>query len=147
MAPCYVCEETITDVDKCIGCSACKKWAHKVCVYMSKVGKSDLPHVNWVCTHCLDLLKFYIREGASIKKKLDTYCKTVEDKLDDVASKVESVQTMMTKVEKIADQPVLSPPQFSASPTSYANVTKKHLLVVKSTDNTQKATDKKRCDI
>ena len=138
---CYHCEDFV-EADKAIGCSGCKKWAHRKCVYMEKVGKNDLQHVNWICTPCLDTLKFYLREGKSINKKLDTYCKAVEEKLDDVVSKVESVQTMMTKVEKIADQPTLSPPQFSP-PTSYANVTKKHLLVVKSTDNTQKATDKK----
>ena len=106
---CYHCEDFV-EADKAIGCSGCKKWAHRKCVYMEKVGKNDLQHVNWICTPCLDTLKFYLREGKSINKKLDTYCKAVEEKLDDVVSKVESVQTMMTKVEKIADQPTLSPP-------------------------------------
>ena len=109
---------------------------------MHGLPKKDVERVNWVCTPCLDKLKFYLSEGESFNKKLDKYHKDIEEKLHDVDSKVESVKDMLTKVEKIAEQ---STPSFSSPscPSTYAGVTKKHLLVVQSTVNTQKATEKK----
>ena len=140
MAFCYQCsDDVMAHASDAIGCSACQKWAHKKCVHMSGVQKKDLERVNWICTPCLDKLKFYLREGESIIKKIDNCHKSLEKKLHDVDSKVESVKEVLDKVEK-KPTPSLSPPQ--GSPT-YASITKKHLLIVKSTDNTQKATEKK----
>ena len=50
---------------------------------------------------------------------------------------------VLTKVEKIAEQPTSSfSPSFPPL-KSYASVSKKHLLIVKSTVDSQKATEKK----
>ena len=145
---CYECNEVV--LTDCIGCCSCSKWAHKKCAHLGSLPKKDVEKVNWVCTPCLDLLKFYLKEGQSICKKIDNYRKEVNEKLEDVNSKVDSVQETLSKVEKLAEKssPVPPSPPSSSSPVTYANVAKKHLLVVKSTDSTQKATEKKHeiCD-
>ena len=110
---------------------------------MHGVPKRDVERVNWVCTPCLDKLKFYLSEGESFNKKLDKYHKDIEEKLQDMDSKVESVKDVLTKVEKIAEQSSSSFSPPSSCPSTYADVAKKHLLVVQSTINTQKATEKK----
>ena len=115
---------------------------------MHGLPKRDVERVNWVCTPCLDKLKFYLSEGESFNKKLDKYHKDIEEKLQDMDSKVESVKDVLTKVEKIAEQSTSSFSPPSSCPSTYAGVAKKNLLVVQSTVNTQKATEKKNeiCD-
>ena len=67
--------------------------------------------------------------------------KSIVGKLQNVDSKVESVQNVLTKVEKIAEKSVSSSP---TTPSTYAGAAKKHLLIVKSTVDTQKAIEKKK---
>ena len=140
---CYHCSELILSASDTIGCSGCQNWAHRKCVYMTSISRKEIEHVNWVCTPCLGKLKFYLSEGETIIKKLDKLQNSIEEKLHDVDSKVESVKEVLTKVEKIAEKPTSSfSPSFSP-PSTYAGVAKKHLLVVKSTDSSLKATEKK----
>ena len=141
-ARCYECRNVVMDDDRAIGCSACYGWAHKKCVYMGSLSKKDIENVNWVCSPCLAKLKFYLREGGFIKK-LDDLRVSLEEKLGEVNSKVDQAQEVLIKVEKIAEQPTSS---FSPSfplPMSYESVTKKHLLIVKSMVDSQKATERK----
>ena len=138
---CYECSELVIEEGNAIGCSACHKWAHKKCAHINSLSKSDLKQVNWICTPCLDILKYHLREGQTVIKQLDAYQEKVQKKLDEIDSKMESVNDMMTKVEKSITQPMSLPPPLA--PPSYANAAKKHLLVLKSTDDSQKATDRK----
>ena len=138
----YECRNVVMDDDRAIGCSACPEWAHKKCVHMGSLSKKDTEHVNWVCSLCLTKLRLYLREGG-VTKKLENLRVSLEEKLGEVNSKVDQVQEVLTKVEKIAEQPTSSfSPSFPPI-KSYASVSKKHLLIVKSTVDSQKATEKK----
>ena len=68
---------------------------------------------------------------------------SLEIKIGEVNSEVDEAQVALNNVQKIAEQPpsVFSPP--APPPVSYANATKKHLLVVKSTVDSMKASEKK----
>ena len=141
-ARCYECRNVVMDDDRAIGCSACPEWAHKKCVHMGSLSKKDTEHVNWVCSPCLTKLRLYLREGG-VTKKLENLRVSLEEKLGEVNSKVDQVQKVLIKVEKIAEQPTSSfSPSFPPL-KSYASVSKKHLLIVKSTVDSQKATEKK----
>ena len=142
MALCYECNEYVSS-DDAIGCSACQKWAHKKCAHMNSLNKKDVPRINWVCTPCLDKLKFYLLQGESINQKFDKYHKSIEEKLEDVDSKVKQVLTEVEKNAGKSSSSSSSPSASSPPPSSYAKALKKHLLVVKSTDNAQKATERK----
>ena len=141
-ARCYECRNVVFDDDRAVGCSACPGWAHKKCVHMGSLSKKDTDHVNWVCSPCLNKLKLYLREGG-VTKKLDDLRVSLEGKMSEVNSKVDQVQEVLTKVEKIAEQPTSSFSPSFPPPQSYASVSKKHLLIVKSTVDSQKATEKK----
>ena len=98
-----------------------------------KNSKSYLTDNIWyICNKCKN-------SDQSLNKRLDKYHKNIEEKLHDVHSKVESVREVLNKVEKFAEQPTSS----SSPPSTYPGVVKKPLLVVKSMDNTQKATEKR----
>ena len=139
--PCYVCNDFV-DEGSAIGCSACLKGAHRKCVNANSLSKTDLKSINWVCTPCLDKFKNYLREGQTVIKRLDKYQDDIQKKLGEVESKIESINNTMTNVEKKVAQPV-TPPSIPGLPSSYASVAKKHLLVLKSTDDSQKASDMK----
>ena len=62
---CYQCDGYVPE-SEAIACCGCKKWAHKKCVFMSKVPKADLAIVNWVCNPCLAKLKFYLDNGEAV---------------------------------------------------------------------------------
>ena len=69
--------------------------------------KKDTDHVNWVCSPCLTKLRLYLREGG-VTKKLEDLRVNLEEKLGEVNSKVDQVQEVLIKVEKIAEQPTSS---------------------------------------
>ena len=74
---------------------------------MGSLSKKDTEHVNWVCSPCLTKLRLYLREGG-VTKKLENLRVSLEEKLGEVNSKVDQVQEVLIKVEKIAEQPTSS---------------------------------------
>ena len=138
---CNECKEVLKDGESVIGCSACSRWDHRKCVYMSSLSKKDIGKCNWVCTPCLQKLRFLNSKEGSFLKKLDV----VMEKINEVNSKVDQAQVTLTNVQKIAEQPssMLSASVSTPPPVSYASATKKNLLVVKSTVDTMKAMQKK----
>ena len=98
---CYECLDVVTPAEA-IACSGCRKWAHKKCVF---VKQKEIERLNWICSPCLGKLRFLLYEGENLNKKLDTFQKSMEDKLHDVDSKVEAVREVLTKVEEFAKQP------------------------------------------
>ena len=107
---CCECSDPIVEEGSPIGCSACLKWAHKGCAHVKSLSKSDLKLINWVCSPCLDILKHHLREGRTVIKKLDAYQENVQEKFGDTDSKLESINDMMTKVERSINQSTSLPP-------------------------------------
>ena len=144
---CYDCLDVVAPSDA-VSCSGCRREAHKKCASLGGLPNKNIEKVNWICTPCLNKLKYYLKEGESLINKVDKLRERVEERLDNVDSSVESVRDTLTRIEKSTEQP-FSPPSSSSSSslppsTSYAGVVKKHLLVVKSTDDSKKASEKKR---
>ena len=106
----YECSVPVIEESGAIGCSACLKWAHRKCVHVNSLSKSDLKQVNWICSPCLDILKYHLREGQTVIKQLDAYQENVQEKFGDIDSKLESINDMMTKVERSINQSTSLPP-------------------------------------
>ena len=125
-----------------VNCEVCQEWYHleneKECSGINGKFKDLLNSDNilYICNKCKN-------SDLSFNRRFDKHNKCIEGKLQEVNSKVELIRDVLNKAEETVKQPMSSFSPCSSSPVTYAGVAKKHLLVVKSTDNTRKAADKK----
>ena len=143
---CDFCTELVLTDSEAIGCSACDKWAHRKCAHLKSVPNKDIDHVNWVCSPCLTTLKFYLKHERKLGEKINDLQKSVEKGFKEVESRLE-VAAVATSDRNVLTQGV-GEVTDRLDRVSYAGAAKKNLLVVKSTDSSRKASEKKSeiCD-
>lgn len=141
---CYHCSDVVTAVSTdSIGCAACAKWAHRACANVKSITEDEIKQLNWICSPCLDLLKIHLRDGEKILNKLDKLQKSMEESISEATLKFNKLQESLDECRSDVESVKVLTGSAEQAPSSYANVAKKNLLIVKSTDDAQKASDKK----
>ncbi len=154
---CYKCHKddiTRLDSSKWIFCSVCRAGAHAKCVSLSGIKASDLAEISWACINCIAELKVLkninienlIAEGFSkVNKEMDTKFEALKLELAGVSGGVSCVVDAITADATTAAQPSADSdmPWSKVVSKGKKRKEKKNILILKSTNDEIKATDKK----
>ena len=160
---CKVCNDEVLDSDKGLSCDACEKWAHIKCIDMKQqlyelmveASSNSGVGLRWFCNLC-DTKVMAAIDGL---KELEARTLVIEDRMDKVeqliANTIEAaVDKLETKVDQVKEEVTSMISDVHESEDGgdvlFTDVVKrkkkgikKNLLVIKSADENQKATEKK----
>lgn len=140
---CCVCHKIDGDLSKWIGCCICDVWSHIKCAKLDGIKQDNIIHINWLCNLCLDEAKVNVKISAKLLENTEI----LTQRMSDMESKMDKIMEVAGKSKECCDYGEGSAAS-AHSMTPWVDVAKKgkrvnkkHLLVVRPSEESKTVSD------